>query len=186
MNGIEIYMEGGGKGRDTRVALRNGMNTFLAELRETARKKRWKWSLECCGSRNDTFSAFLDALNHTDESYVVLLVDSEGAAHRSPRDHLEARDGWCLTGVDADAVHLMTQAMESWIVADPDSLARFYRQGFNRNALPRTEDLETVSKTVIASALAKATAKTQKGKYHKTQHASYLLKCIDPRKARQK
>ena len=69
--------------------------------------------------------------------------------------------------------------METWIVADPDTLQRYYGQNFARNALPRTDNLELVEKATVADALRRATQRTTKGEYHKIDHASDLLKLID-------
>ena len=40
--------------------------------------------------------------------------------YRLPVNHLTARDGWDLDGVDEDMIHLMVQTMEAWIVAGGD------------------------------------------------------------------
>ena len=78
----------------------------------------------------------------------------------------------------------MVQTMESWIVADPDGLAEYYGQNFDRGALPRHADIEAVGKAAAADSLDKATRRTTKGKYRKIQHASELLQRIDPAKVR--
>ncbi len=73
----------------------------------------------------------------------------------------------------------MVQAMEAWIVADPSALARYYGQGFRLAALPKTRNLEEVSKQDLERGLRQATQATGKGRYHKIKHASDLLKRID-------
>ena len=183
MSAIAIYMEGGGGGKGTRAALRRGMDGFLGKLKDVARAKGWRWRLVCCGGRDAAFRAFGNAYSNGSDALVVLLVDSEGTVDASPRAHL-ARDGWNLSGVADNQIHLMVQVMETWIVADPEALAAYYRQSFQANALPAADDLETVAKNEVASALDRATAQTQKGRYHKIHHAAALLACIDPAKAR--
>jgi len=74
----------------------------------------------------------------------------------------------------------MIQVMEGWIVADPDAVATHYKQGFLKNALARARNLENVEKQRIYDALKHATAKTQKGEYHKIGHAAALLEAITP------
>ena len=69
--------------------------------------------------------------------------------------------------------------METWIAADPDTLKEYYGRGFRKNALPSRKNLEEVTKERIAEALNRATQKTQKGKYHKIQHARHLLERMD-------
>lgn len=186
MTGIAIYMEGGGNGPGTKAALRQGMDAFLTAVKNAARAKAWRWKLVCCGGRREAFDAFLHARRSRDMSVVVLLVDSERPVTASPCAHLAARDGWDLKGVSDDLVHLMVQVMESWIVADVDALAAYYRQGFNANLLPKAKNLETVAKSTVATSLERATCATQKGAYHKVRHASDLLMIIDPAKVRQR
>ncbi len=181
-----IYMEGGGKGRDTKVALRQGMDAFLTELKEAVRAKAMRWRLVCCGSRDEAFKAFSHAHGTGDMAITVLLVDAEGPVNRPARAHLLATDGWDLSRVDDDVVHLMVQTMEAWIVADPEALAVYYGQHFGRKALPRRRNLKQNAKATVTAALERATRATQKGTYHTIRHASDLLKLIDPQKVRQR
>ncbi len=118
---------------------------------------------------------------------VVLLVDAETVViSNSPRVHLQTRDCWDLRFATDDMVHLMVQAMETWIVADPDALAAFYRQRFLANALPNTANLESVPREDIIRALEHATYRTQKGEYHKIRHASEILRRVDPQRVGQR
>jgi len=107
------------------------------------------------------------------------LVDAEGPVNQSARHHLESRDGWDLRTTPEDRIHLMVQAMEAWIVADPRALATYYGQGFRPGALPKTQNLEDVSKQDLERGLRRATQGTKTGRYHKIKHASDLLKRID-------
>lgn len=186
MNSIVIFMEGGGRGKESRAKLRAGMNAFLSELKETALAKSWSLRPLCSGSRNAAFEDFEYARRSGNHTLVVLLVDSEGPVRGSPREHLSAKDGWNMGDSNEDAIHLMTQTMETWLLADSEALAGYYGQNFARNALPKSDDLERVSKADVERALKQATQKTQKGAYHKTKHASDLLKRIDPKKVREK
>lgn len=177
---VVIYIEGGGEGRDSKIAIRQGMDTFLTEIKEACRNRNWHWKLVCCGPRNETYRRFRNELLNNDAGIVVLLVDSETAVNSSaPEKHLAARDGWNFQGVDTDAVHLMVQTMETWIVADPDALKEYYGIGFRKKVLPSRKNLEEVSKKNIAEALNRATQETQKGRYHKIRHARHLLQRMD-------
>ncbi len=186
MNGVTIYMEGGGKGPDARGALRRGMDAFLSELKNAVRAKSWNWKLVCCGDREEAFRAFRKALEHDDNAMIALLVDAEGPVSGSPGEHLQRRDGWGLDRAAEDIVHLMAQVMETWIVADSETLVDYYGKGFNGNALPKAPDLEIVAKADIDRALERATRETRKGRYHKIRHASDLLACIDSSLTRQR
>lgn len=180
-------MEGGGQSRDSKAALRLGMDQFLAEIKEVFRARSRPWKLVCCGPRDSAHRAFRHACAQRDGGVVVLLVDAEGpVTASSPVDHLRARDDWDIEGAYGDMVHLMVQTMEAWIVADSDALSRYYGQNFRRNALPNRQNLEEEGKGDIERALHEATRRTKKGAYHKIRHASDLLARIDPAVVRQR
>lgn len=183
VGGIRIYVEGGGNTRATRSRLREGFHGFFATLRELARRKKIRWDVIPSGSRKDAFDDFTNALRSHPDSWVVLLVDSEEALSSPPCEHLKKRDGWDLAAADEEQVHLMAQAMEAWLLADPDALAKYYGDGFNPNPLPRRPNLEEEPKAALYAALEAATRKTQKGAYAKIAHASDLLARIDVMKA---
>ena len=186
MSRVAIYMEGGGNTATTKAALRQGMDAFLTELKDSVRSRSWHWKLVCCGGRDQAYNAFRNAHQNGDATIIVLLVDAESQVNSEPCTHLAARDGWDLKGIPADYVHLMAQTMEAWIVADRDTLQAYYGQHFKGNALPEAANLEAVAKVRVASALDKATVATQKGTYHKIRHASDLLKKIAPHLVRQR
>jgi len=181
---IVIYFEGGGNSAESKATLRLGMSTFLKPLVEAARQKRCRWSIVCCGGRDQAYDAFLDALQNESEKFNVLLVDSEAPVAALPRAHLLQRDAWNLNDAQEDQVHLMAQCMETWLVADPEALAEHYNQGFNANALPNRINLEEEPKVQIYAALENATRQTQKGSYGKIKHASELLKRVSQQKAK--
>ena len=179
-------MEGGGKGPGTRSALRLGMDAFLRELKDAARAKSWHWKLVCCGSREDAFRAFRYAQENHDNAIIVLLVDAEGHVSMSPIDHLLTRNGWAFDKAEQNVIHLMTQMMETWVIADSEAFSNYYGKGFNRKVLPKAVDLETVSKSEIGRALRVATKDTQKAGYHKIRHMSDLLALIDSERVQQR
>ena len=185
MNGITIFMEGGGSALGS-AAIRQGMGEFLTSVRSAARKKGIVWNLVPCGSRENTFARFSESLDPAQDAVArILLVDAEAVvAATDPRVHLRNQDGWDLTGVPADTIHLMVQVMETWIVADPDALGRYYGRNFVPGRLPSPTGLENRPKAQIETALRNATKRTKKGSYHKIKHASKLLGRIDPAKVR--
>ena len=158
----------GGDSNNGRAALRQGMDAFLAELKQIARNRSWRWKLACVGSRNNAFRAFRSATERGDAGVVILLVDAEESVREAPRAHLHRRDGWEMGFAEESSVHLMVQTMEAWFVADGDALATYYGQGFRESAL------ET------------ATRATTKGRYQKIRHASQLLAKIRPERVRER
>ncbi|MGO8671441.1 MAG: DUF4276 family protein [Capsulimonadaceae bacterium] len=190
MKEINIYIEGGGNDNSqARSKLRECFGDFLVELVDIARQNGFRWKLVACGSRNDAYDDFLYGLRSKPQVIHCLLVDSEGpiSAGSPIWPYLKQRDRWeCPDGINDDRCFLMAQSMETWLVADRASLARFYGQGFNPNPLPAvTRNIETVDKDELLSALKTATAKAEpKGRYHKTQHGFDILAKSDPKVVR--
>lgn len=186
MSGVAIYLEGGGEGKNSRAALRRGMDGFLRRLKDATRAKGWRWRLVCCGPRDDALRGFRQAVNRGDDAVTVLLVDAEGPVQRPCREHLRRRDGWNMAFAEDDAVHLMVQVMETWIVADSAALAAYYGRGFSENALPNRANLEAEPKAAVERALNRATERPRKGRYHKIRHASELLQRIDAERVQER
>ena len=118
----------------------------------------------------------------------MLLVDSEDPVLvSSPWAHLLQRQGdaWPTPPhATDDDCHLMVQCMESWFLADRDTLKNFFGQGYDANALPAAENpIETIPKIAVYQALAKATKDCKtKAPYGKGEHSFLLLASIDPAK----
>lgn len=175
-------MEGGGDQRGSKETLRLGMDSFLAPLKAKARGKSLSWKLRACGGRNAAYDRFRNAVYSGEHKIAVLLVDAEGPVQGTPREHLKERDQWEFdfsADTDNELIHLMVQTMEAWIVADERALAKYYGAELVINALPKSQNLESVRKQDIASKLKQATRRTQKGEYDKIYHAKNLLERID-------
>ena len=179
MTSLTVIMEGGGERASGRAAIRQGMDQFLGSMKQLARERAMRWKLTPWGSRNDAYRRFRAAVRDKEADIVILLVDSEGPAHTPPKRHLTDRDGWDLDFANDDAVHLMVQSMETWIVADTAALTSYYGQGFRADALPSNPDLESIERNVIAAGLKQATRNTQKGTYQKIRDGGLLLERID-------
>lgn len=204
MKEIIVYLEGG-KTAQQNAELRTGFDQLLEQQKNAARTKRLQWKLVPCGGRDSACKAFVNAYQKTnDQTLCVLLVDSEDELppeesigdketgeerrlrllrdSRVRRDHLSNRDCWDFGEMPSDEIHLMVRCMETWIVADPDALRRYYGNGFRENQLPVRVNLEYEPKLQIYDKLKKATKDTSKGEYAKIKHASKLLAQIDPKK----
>ena len=174
---IRIYVEGGFEG-STKSNCRKAFSTFLAKVIRPG-----SFKVIASGSRTQAFQDFCTALRQRPEDFIILLVDSETAVTKRPWQHLRERDDdkW-LHPVDAtdEQAHLMVRVMEAWFLADQDTLATFYGQGFVRNSLPHQKNIEGLDKKRVLESLRHASKNTQKRSYHKTKHGFELLELIDP------
>lgn len=201
MRDVRVYLEGGGTGKEQKAELRRGFDDLFGREKSHASEKRRGLAFICCGGRQEAYEAFRNAIDVHPERINALLIDSEAPiapvpADRSKdarlrRDHLlraeagggrRQGDGWQLTRVAPDCIHLMVQCMEAWIVADPEALEEFYKQGFRKARLPQRNNLEEEPKADIFEKLDSASEGSKKGKYAKINHASKLLAMIDPEK----
>jgi hypothetical protein len=174
---IRIYIEGVERGIEA-ARMREGFRKFLDQLYQLAQQNGFRFHPPVlCGSGQNAYKEFKVALKRNKGAVNFLLVDSEGpvADGASPWAHLNC-DSF---GLDDSHCHLMAQAMEAWLVADPKALKDFYEKDFNEKALPANPQVEQIPKKDLFDGLHNATAKTKKGKYHKTRHAPEILKRLD-------
>jgi hypothetical protein len=182
---IYLYMEGGGDKSELHTRFRQGMISIL----EKCGLKGMMPKVFSCGSRNDAYRDFKQAIK--EEKNAVLLVDSESAVcdefENLPWHHLKTRDKWDKPENAAnDQCHLMVQCMESWFLADVETLKEYYGQGFNENHFPRLgQDVESIDKDQVANKLKNATRNCRKkGEYHKGNHSFDILGKINPQKVK--
>src|SRR5262249_40026255 len=155
--------EGGGTTRAEQTPLREGFKALFDKVSRT-RKPR----VVCAGGRGQTFKEFKIHLRANPRAVWLLLVDSEGpvASEASPWDHVANRqgDGWQKPAEATDAeLHFMVEAMEAWLMADPEALALYYGKAFKKDKLPQRANLEEVPKDDLQKAFEAATkdAKTK-------------------------
>jgi len=177
-----VFVEGGGMSKDLRSRCRDGFASFLKKLNLAGRSPK----VIACGTRADTFKRLCIALRDDATGAYVLLVDSESvvSAGKSVWEHVREREGdnWQRPSNAQDGhLHFMAVCMESWLVADSESLGKFYGKNFAINALPKTADLEleSVDKETLVSALRSATRDTAKGAYSKGKISFAALGAID-------
>lgn len=190
-NDVFVYAEGGGSGANSaalQAEFRQALSAFFSKTRlGMTRRPR----VVICGGRDQALDMFSTAVAQGKKA--LLLVDSEApvsSAHTAlpgkngqPWAHLQARDGWQKpVGATDEDCHLMTQCMESWFLADWQTIQKFYGQGFNQSILP-TGPVEAIAKLDVYAALQRAThtCKT-KVAYSKGTHSFKLLSLIDPAK----
>ncbi len=181
---VRLYIEGGGDDQNTKRKLKEGFGTFLKEIRDLCRQRGVHWDVILCGGRGSAYKDFCAALQAHPEALCLLLVDAEAPVTVAdlPWKHLFQRDRWACPEQTTDMqCHLMAQVMESWFLADPDTLARYYGSEFKLNALPKENNVEKIAKTQVETCLKQATQHTKtKGEYHKIRHGAALLGLIRP------
>jgi len=178
-----VYVEGGGRGRALKAKCREAFKVFFEAAGLEGRLPR----VVPGGGRRETYDDFCTALNATrDDAFLVLLVDSEGpvAEGADPWTHLRNRqgDGWDRPeGATDEQAHLMVQCMESWFLADPESLAGIFGNGFRPNALPRRAEIERIAKQDIFAGLDNATRDCGRRRgYRKGRDSFDVVAALDP------
>ena len=104
----------------------------------------------------------------------LLLIDSEGADLVELNARVTARIG------QRDRVFFMVQLMETWFLADQQTLQDYYGRGFNARQLPANPRLENIPKDDVINGLRAATRECNKRAYHKGKHAPDLLNQLNP------
>ena len=176
---VQVFAEGASQGRLARE-LRNAFHAFV----ERAGVDRESLQFTACGSRGDAYNKFTDAIRKG--AVALLLVDAEGPVNASdPWQHLQTVEGWHRPDRAASSqCHLMVQIMESWFLADPDTVECYYGRGFRRQVLPRNANVERVSKQDVLDGLDRAAHETPKRGYSKRRDSFKILENIDPMRVR--
>ena len=133
--------------------------------------------------REQTFDKFKTALQRQKPNELsLLLVDSEGpvTAEQSAWQRLRNRDNWEQPpGADDNSAYLMVQVMETWFLADRDTLRSFFGPSLNENHFRQWQNLEEIPLDTVLNTLERATINCQKS-YSKGRVSFELLGQIDP------
>jgi hypothetical protein len=113
---------------------------------------------------------YAKALRSHPEALNLLLLDSDELPERRRE----------LGRYPQERIFWMIELMEAWFLADREALKRFYRRNFNESALPGNSVVENIRKHDVITALTLFSKPTQKGPYHKTKHAPFILASLDP------
>lgn len=179
---IKLYIEGGGHTSVQDTEFRAGWTAFFKRAgldvgRKMPRPIRG-------GGREQTFDAYCTAVKTRKAGELpLLLVDSEDVV-QSGQDvwqHLKARDKWAKPkGAGKDDAFLMITCMETWFIADRETLQEFFKGCWNDKALPVWPNLEKVDRKKAFAALVKATTHCGDRQYAKGKVSFDLLKVINP------
>ena len=183
---VRIFIEGGGRGEVSDEIFKNSWRDFFASAGLAGKMPK----VVRGRSRTSTYRKFRNARPRANE-ILLLLVDSEGPVEtgRSAWEHLRQRreDGWVRPNwADANSAYLMVQFMETWFLADPNALRRyFYRSSGNMTHTPaqeamiihnRKSGLESMDKATVMSRLDRLTG----NRYEKGKVSFKLLSEVDP------
>ena len=153
-----LYIEGA-ESKEDQVRCREGFRKLIGKLGFADGKRMPR--LSACGGRNSVFDDFKAAhANRKPGDYIAMLVDSEDpvADGEETWEHLKARDNWEKpAGADDEQVLFMTTCMETWIVADRETLKRHYGHNLQETALPPAINLENRGRVEVHQKLEHAT-----------------------------
>jgi hypothetical protein len=138
--------------------------------------------LVACGGRTATYSDFKTAHESNKAEYVAMLIDSEEPVidHEKTWDHLKNHDSWAQpVGADDEQVLFMTTCMETWIIADRDTLRQHYGSSLQESALPSLSGLEQSSRQEVQEGLKHATCNCSNA-YQKGKRSFEILGKLKP------
>ncbi len=173
-----IYIEGGGDSKDLRIQCRKGFRHLLERCGFSGRMPH----LVASGGRSAAYSDFKMAHESNRAEYVAMLIDSEETVSDPEKtwDHLKNRDLWEQpNGADDEQVLFMTTCMETWIVADRDTLRKHYGSSLQESALPSLSALEQSSRQEVQEGLKCATRNCSNA-YQKGKRSFEILGKLEP------
>ena len=193
-----LYIEGGGRADpDPRQMSRTAMVDDNAE----AFRRGWQSFFNKAGAdgqmleiivgggQQEAFALFNSQLSRyvgqeETEPKPLLLVDSEEpvAGGHTVWDHLQTRHQHRFlrpTAADDHSAFIMVQAMETWFIADPRALRRFFDSSLDTSDFQNLPPLETILKGDALETLQKATLRCRRH-YSKGRRSYGLLAEIDP------
>lgn len=177
---VRLYVEGGGDTRAQGAPLREALRRWIERSGLPIPRRL---QIITCGSRREAYERFCGALADHPRARCLLLVDSEGPVGGSSRwQHVRERpeDAWTRPAdCDERQLHFMAQVMETWLLADPEALERYFQEGFATRGLPGHPNLEVLSKDDVYRRLKEATRGSRRGEYRKGRDLG-LLGLIDP------
>ena len=174
-----VYVEGGGN-RQLDRSCRRAFGTLLERSGFRGRMPR----LVASRSRNDTYDHFKKKHegNASSETFVAMLIDSEDPVDDIEKtwDHLRRRDDWTMPASASDEqVLLMTTSMETWIVADVQTLREHYGASLRESHLPSLQNLEDRERSDVFDAL-EASTRDCTSPYAKGRNSFIVLGKVNP------
>ena len=174
-----LYVEGGaGDSKELDIRCREGFRKLL----ENCGFNRHLPRIVACGGRGRVYDQFVTAHSTKTGTCVAMWIDSEEPLDdlNTPWTHLKDLDHWERPpGATDDQVLFMTTCMETWIVADRETLKKHYGKDLQQNALPPLEKLENRERHEVQDKLAHAT-RNCKNAYAKGKRSFAILGLLNP------
>ena len=181
---VHIYLEGSGERREQQVKCRSAFQKLCEKLGFKGKMP----SFIACGSRNQAYKDFSNALKRNPDVLNILLVDSEDPVKNLSPDphsdiawiHLNLRDGW-IRPADTESYQalIMATSMETWIATDREALKAFFGKDLQENALPTLPQIESQNRKEVFKKLEHAT-RNCKRPYQKGDQSFKILETLDP------
>ena len=193
-----LYIEGGGRADSDPPETNRGA---MVDNNAEAFRRGWQMffnkagvngqmlEIAVGGGQQEAFGLFNAQLNRysgqqATEPKPLLLVDSEEpvAAGHTVWEHLQARHQHRFqrpANADDQSAFMMVQATETWFVADPPALQRFFGSSLDTNVFLNLPPLETIPKADALDKLRQATLRCSHH-YSKRRRSYGILAEIDP------
>ena len=184
---IEVFVviEGGAKGHKADARFREGYRSFLTKIAPSNIKGRPVALEPIRGEgRTNAHKKFAQQRILHPSALVILLIDTDAPFTKKQGvwSFLESRDHTIKPNWATEShAYLMVQCVETWIVADHQTLKIHYGPKFRSSALPSRTGLEDKPHHDVQKALEDATSTCQKDKYDHVD-SSDLIKIIDPKR----
>ena len=175
-----VLLEGGDvESSESLGRCREGFRRLLEKCGFSGRMPR----LKACGSRQSAYENFVAIYaSQSSLDYIALLIDSEDPVTNIDETwrHLNQRDGWQRpAGAQNDQVLFMVTCMETWIVADRQTLNQHFGNPLQTSALPPLDNLERRSRQDVQDRLERATRNCP-GPYTKGPKSFEVLGKLNP------
>ncbi len=184
-----IYIEGGARGADSKhVNIRciEAFHKLLGRMEFSGRQPK----LVASGGRAAVFRDFRSAHKATEADFIAMWIDSEEPisninAAWAHLENVKTVTKWDRPdGALDEQVLFMTTCMETWILADRETMREHFRQGFNENQLPAMNAIEGRSRDDVQARLVSATKNCQNA-YEKGKRSYVIVGKLNPDALRQ-
>jgi len=179
-----IYIEGGARGADSKhvnIRCAEAFRKLLDRMRFAGRQPK----LVASGGRDAVFSDFRIAHKAAKADFIAMWIDSEEPISdiNAAWAHLEnvtTVTNWDRPdGALDEQVLFMTTCMETWILADRETIREHFRQGFNENQLPAINAIEGRLRDDVQARLVNATKNCQNA-YEKGKRSYAIVGKLNP------